>query len=149
MAASQNIPVLCSKWETGLNFIFVPEKKFFSLHFRHLVDLSCSKNVRKQNENYLLWRENCQKRQYIRATKWETKGAAIAQWIRLRLPSCCGPGFEFRAHHLPMLVYSHILFCICHWIEKRTKLIKKRPGFDPTIITGAVPSLIPGNSFQV
>ena len=26
-------------------------------------------------------------------------GAAIAQWIRLRLPSGC-PGFEFQAHHL-------------------------------------------------
>ena len=26
-------------------------------------------------------------------------GAAIAQWIRLRLPSC-RPGFESQAHHL-------------------------------------------------
>ena len=27
------------------------------------------------------------------------RGAAIAQWIRLRLPSC-RPGFESQAHHL-------------------------------------------------
>ena len=26
-------------------------------------------------------------------------GTAIAQWIRLHLPSCC-PGFESQAHHL-------------------------------------------------
>ena len=29
----------------------------------------------------------------------EDWGAAIAQWIRLRLPSC-RPGFESQAHHL-------------------------------------------------
>ena len=30
--------------------------------------------------------------------------AAIAQWIRLRLPSCC-PGFESQAHHLCFSIY--------------------------------------------
>ena len=32
------------------------------------------------------------------AVKWNW-GAAIAQWIRLHLPSC-RPGFESQAHHL-------------------------------------------------
>ena len=27
--------------------------------------------------------------------------AIIAQWVRLRLPSCC-PGFESKAHHLSL-----------------------------------------------
>ena len=31
-----------------------------------------------------------------------TCGAAIAQLIRLRLPSCC-PGFEYQAHHICLL----------------------------------------------
>ena len=31
--------------------------------------------------------------------KINLRGAAIAQWIRLHLPSCC-PGFESQAHHL-------------------------------------------------
>ena len=37
-------------------------------------------------------------------------GAAIAQWIRLCLPSC-GPGFESKAHHLGMLLPFTIKLC--------------------------------------
>ena len=35
-----------------------------------------------------------------------TGGAAIAQWIRLRLPSC-RPGFKSQAHHLCFFNYSN------------------------------------------
>ena len=46
----------------------------------------------------------------------ETMGAAIAQWILLRLPSCC-PGFETQAHHLHFfnLYCSNCIFVI--WIR--------------------------------
>ena len=40
------------------------------------------------------------------------KGAAIAQWIRLRLPSWC-PRFESQAPHLPMLL-SFIVKCVLY-----------------------------------
>ena len=48
-------------------------------------------------------------------------GAAIAPWIRLRLPSCC-PGFESQAHHLCF----HQFIKLCN-VEK-TKINKNRPG---------------------
>ena len=46
-------------------------------------------------------------------TKWDP---AIAQWIRLRLPSCC-PGFKSHAHHIRFfnLYCSNCIFVI--WIE--------------------------------
>ena len=50
-------------------------------------------------------------------------GAAIAQWIRLRLPSC-RPGFESQAHHLRFLQSKFVLYCHC--VGKRTKINKKR-----------------------
>ena len=52
--------------------------------------------------------------------------AAIAQYIRLCLSSC-GPGFESQAHHLCLFHYSQILDYICHCVEKRTFIKKKRP----------------------
>ena len=52
-------------------------------------------------------------------------GVAIAQWIRLHLASC-GPGFESQAHSQCFSVYSQILCYICHCIEKRTIINKKR-----------------------
>ena len=55
----------------------------------------------------------------------DKNGAAIAQWIRLRLPYC-GPGFESQAHQL--CFNSQILYYICRFIEKRTKINKKSPG---------------------
>ena len=55
-------------------------------------------------------------------SKTNTRGAAIAQWIRLRLPSC-RPGFESQAHH--QCFYQYI-FVLCH-VEK-TKVNKMRPG---------------------
>ena len=60
---------------------------------------------------------------------WIHNGAGIAQWIRLRLPSCC-PGFKSQAHHL--CFYQFVLFklYICHlnWNVTKTKVNKKRPG---------------------
>ena len=47
------------------------------------------------------------------------------EWIRLHIPSC-GPGFESKAHHL--CSYIQIFYYICHRIEKRTKIDKKRQG---------------------
>ena len=52
-------------------------------------------------------------------------GAAIAKWIRLRLPSC-GPGFESQAHHTHF--YNQVLCNICHGIEKKDEMKQKRPG---------------------
>ena len=45
-------------------------------------------------------------------------GAAIAQWIRLHLPSCC-PGFESQAHYL--CFYSQILYYIVIVLRKGPK----------------------------
>ena len=50
------------------------------------------------------------------------RGAAIAQWIRLRLPSC-RPGFESQAHHLNFYhgrlrcIYSQICAIFVMWNE--------------------------------
>ena len=52
------------------------------------------------------------------------KGGAIAQWIRLRPPSC-HPGFESRAHIYNFIVYS-VCASVCH--VKRTKMNKKTLG---------------------
>ena len=42
----------------------------------------------------------------IKSTKIQNVGGgAIAQWIRLRLPSC-GPWFKFHAHYLCFSIYS-------------------------------------------
>ena len=49
-------------------------------------------------------------------------GAAIAQWIRLRPPSC-RPVFESHAHHQ---CFYQLIFDLCH-VEK-TKINKKSPG---------------------
>ena len=52
-------------------------------------------------------------------------GAAIAQWICVRLPYC-HPRFESQAHHLHFLYSNFVLYCHC--VEKRTK-IKEEAGF--------------------
>ena len=55
-------------------------------------------------------------------------GAAIAQWIFLRLPSC-HPGLKSQAHHLCFFQFILFKFYICqlNWNVKRTKINKKRP----------------------
>ena len=50
------------------------------------------------------------------------RGAAIAQWIHLHLPSFC-PGFKSQAHHLR---FYQFIFELCR--AEGTKLNKKRPG---------------------
>ena len=59
----------------------------------------------------------------------DSGGAAIAQWIRLRLPSC-HPRFKSQAHHLRFFQFILFKLYICHlnWNVKRTKINKKRPG---------------------
>ena len=52
------------------------------------------------------------------------RGAAIAQWIRLRLQFCC-PGFESQAHHIRF----HQFIDLCY-VEK-TKINIKEAGIDP------------------
>ena len=53
------------------------------------------------------------------------KGAAIAQWIHLCLPSC-RPGFESQAHHQRLFHLKYLCY-LCH--VKRTKIkTKKWPG---------------------
>ena len=69
-------------------------------------------------------------------------GAAIAQWIFLRLPSC-HPGFESQAHHLCLFQFILFKLYICHlnWNVKRTKINKKRPGLahlKKTVLSAAV-----------
>ena len=54
-----------------------------------------------------------------------TGGAAIAQWIRLGLPSCrpgSSPKYSIYAF------YSKILYSNCHCVEKRTKINNKKLG---------------------
>ena len=51
--------------------------------------------------------------------------STIAQWIRLRLPSC-NPGFESQAHHLR---YYQFIIVLCN-VEK-TKINKKVAGIGP------------------
>ena len=55
------------------------------------------------------------------------KGAAIAQSIHLRLPSC-HPGFEHTIHAL--LIYNQICAIYVPELWKRTKLNTKEAGFD-------------------
>ena len=50
------------------------------------------------------------------------RGAAIAQWIGLRLPSCC-PGFKYQAHNLRFFQFIFELGQM-----EKTKINKKRPG---------------------
>ena len=54
----------------------------------------------------------------------QVRGAAIAQWICMRLPSWC-PGFESQAHHL-RFYHLQYFYYIIH--VKRTQINKKRPG---------------------
>ena len=57
-------------------------------------------------------------------------GAAIAQWIHLRLPSC-RPGFDSQALHL---CFYHLLcnsYYICTLLWKRSKINQKEAGFGP------------------
>ena len=51
-------------------------------------------------------------------------GTAIAQWIRLRLPSC---GSNPK-HTIYALKQSSFVLYICNCVEKRTKINKKRLG---------------------
>ena len=53
-------------------------------------------------------------------------GAVIAQWIRLHLQSG-SLGFESQAHHLGFSIYSQIIYCICHFVAKRTKINNRDP----------------------
>ena len=51
-------------------------------------------------------------------------GAVIAQWIRLRQPSCrpAGPGFVSQAHHLRFYHYSQlVLYFSCEKKENKQK----------------------------
>ena len=50
-------------------------------------------------------------------------GAAIAQWIRPNLPSCC-PGFESQAHHLRF--HQFMLICV-----KKGENKQKESGIGP------------------
>ena len=57
-------------------------------------------------------------------------GAAITQWIRLRLPSC-HPGFDSQADHLNFYHLLPNLCTICPCSVKRTKINKKEAWYDP------------------
>ena len=60
------------------------------------------------------------------------RGADIAQWIRLRLPSC-HTGFESQAHHLCFFQFILFKLYIFHlnWNVKRWKINKKEAGIGP------------------
>ena len=59
---------------------------------------------------------------WTEAVTFLSRGAAVAQWIHLRLPSC-HPGFESQAHHL---CFNQFIFE--WWHAEKTKINKKRPG---------------------
>ena len=59
------------------------------------------------------------------ALKSKLRGATIAQWIRLRLPSCC-PRFKSQAHQLR---FHQFIFALCD-VEK-TIIIQKETGIGP------------------
>ena len=63
------------------------------------------------------------------------RGAIIAQWIRLCLPSC-HPGFEYKAHH-PRF---HQFIELCN-VEK-TKISKKEAGIGPIRIIDFSPDAL-------
>ena len=57
----------------------------------------------------------------------KVKGAAIAQWISLYLPSC-HPGFESQAHHLHfIIIIYYVLYLSC----EKNKIKQKVNGFGP------------------
>ena len=73
-----------------------------------------------------------EKQSYNKNKQW---GAAIPQWIRQRLPSCC-PRFESLAYHQ---CFYQFKFDLCH--AEKTNINKKRPGLahlKKTIISFAV-----------
>ena len=47
-----------------------------------------------------------------------TRGADIAQWIRLLILSCC-PGFEFQAHMYAFVICGQIWAIIVIWKERK------------------------------
>ena len=67
-------------------------------------------------------------------------GAAVAQWIRSRLPSC-HPGFKSQAHHLR---FFHFKFEFKLWRIGKTKIKGKR-GRDWTIILKKIANLKVGS----
>ena len=52
-------------------------------------------------------------------------GAVTAHWIRLHQPSC-DPVFEYYLSTTSKLLQSIFAINICHYIEKRKKINKKR-----------------------
>ena len=62
----------------------------------------------------------------IQKTKrYQSWGAAIAQWIRLLLPSC-HPGFESQAHHLS---FYKFIIVLCGKDENKRKRVRDWPIF--------------------
>ena len=49
-------------------------------------------------------------------------GAAIARWIRLRLPSS-RPGFESQSHHLCFFQFIKLKLCICHLNWNKVQIV--------------------------
>ena len=61
-------------------------------------------------------------------SKNKPRGAAIAQWIHLHLPSC-RPRFRSQANHLSFyFIYSQICPIFVIELGKRMKINIKRPG---------------------
>ena len=63
---------------------------------------------------------------YQNANMLVSWGATIAQWIRLRLPSC-RPGFESQARNLRFLFIVFVLYLSCEKNENK----QKEAGFGP------------------
>ena len=109
----------------GGHFLWVPRPGFFAAnrpraHFLHQL-LSLFLLQRKFS---FPW-DNC--------NKWRKLGAVIAQWIRLRLPSC-RPGFEFQAHFNVFFNLdgsNGIIICHLNCYVNKTKINKKEDGIDP------------------
>ena len=101
------------------------EKEVSFWMFDHFLGLECLEwaiwdSIRHQTQRMREWDK---KFQMWLSTTCFIRGAAIAHWIRLCLPSC-RPGFKSQAHHV------HFYLCyICH--VKRTKINKKKTRFGP------------------
>ena len=80
---------------------------------------------------YVIWHDFDASVAFAHLTINIVMGAAIAQWIHLRLPSC-RPGFDSQACHQRFfsIIVKFVLY-LSMQCEKRTKINKKEAGFGP------------------
>ena len=123
---TRNLLKKLTKITGNIHWSFGSCRNRFNSIFRSHSGNDCREHRRVIGGRHLVILSTIQK---ILIIKKKNRGAAIAQWIRLCLPSC-RPGFESQVHHLRFFQFLKLKLFICHsnWNVKRTKINKKRLG---------------------